>query len=184
MFYSCHVHWSLSSTLRCGGHDWDRAMQKGWISERISWKVESVSECIVNGRVRAIWIKAPQWYAWQQTNKQTTRKRKEKERNKERKKDSNIKKKKTHWFITDRLINWLIDACIRSQVTYSDSLCGFAWALPPPLPRLPLLISSMLYFIYTHLCFPSSLQFLTVPAPCLCPSSSLSATSMWLSAWS
>ena len=29
VFYSGHVHWSLSSTLRCGGYDGDRALQRG-----------------------------------------------------------------------------------------------------------------------------------------------------------
>ena len=35
IFYSSHMHWSLSSTLGCGGYDGDRAMQRGGISERM-----------------------------------------------------------------------------------------------------------------------------------------------------
>ena len=35
VLYSNHVHWSLSRTLRCGGYDGDRAMQRGGISERM-----------------------------------------------------------------------------------------------------------------------------------------------------
>ena len=36
-------------------------------------EVESVSECTVNGRMHAIWIKAPQWCAWQNKTKNMIR---------------------------------------------------------------------------------------------------------------
>ena len=35
VFHSNLVHWSLSSTLGCSGYDRNKAMQRGWINERM-----------------------------------------------------------------------------------------------------------------------------------------------------
>ena len=56
VFYSSDVHWSLSSTLRRGRCDWDGAMQRGWISERMCcWRTDA---CCVNKKKTTIMCRA------------------------------------------------------------------------------------------------------------------------------